>query len=124
MTEVFTRVFVSHHAIDQFRKRIDEKASQNSIEQEFRTAVPTGKKKRRKIMKSCPRQQEHWDDDRYNFYISDRAVFVGYCHEPGWIWVVTVWEVERERTGRDPFPVRRTTTQDWRNRRHHDPDDG
>lgn len=92
MTEVFTRVFVSHHAIDQFR---DRNANQVAIEQEFRRAVPAGKKKRRRMMKECPRQQDRWDDDRYNFYLTDRAVFVGYSHEPGWVWVVTAWENRR-----------------------------
>jgi len=123
MTEVFTRVFVSHHAIDQFRDRIDGNANQNTIEQEFRKAIPAGKKKRRRMMKECPRQQDRWDDDRYNFYLTDRAVFVGYSHEPGWVWVVTAWEAGGERTERGHVPVRRTTTQDWRNRRYHDLDD-
>ena len=123
MTEVFTRVFVSHHSIDQYRARIDQNANQDSIEQEFRRSIPAGKKKRRRMMKSCPRQQDRWDDERYNFYLTERAVFVGYSHAPGWIFVVTAWEAGDERTERSHVPVRYTTTKDWRDRRYHDIDD-
>lgn len=86
------RVMVTDHAFHRYRERLDPDATMIGIKQEFSQAIPAGKKKRRRMMKQHTLREELWDDPRYNFYLTDAAVFVGYTRERGVIVIVTAWE--------------------------------